>query len=270
MGPKKNYLVFWDENFFVDRERAKNIICQMLAEKINIPWNTSTRADYFNKNHLDDELLSLMEKTNCDALSIGAESGSPKILKKIKKEVTPEEIINSAKQCLAYDIDPIYSFMAGLPGEDWTDTKKTLRLIDVLTKLRGRGRVKIIGPQTFRPYPGSPLFKECVAYGWKTPSSLKEWSRSMSGELNYLEPKQFPWLKHPLVIEALDVYVRLGANPLRHAWQLEVGANKILKFAFLAVCRLRWKLKFFWWPIEYLLAKKFLASSQVKQAQSQD
>jgi hypothetical protein len=38
-----------------------------------------------------------------------------------------------------------------------------------------------------------------------------------------------------------------------------VAANRILKMGFVLVCQLRWKLKFFAWPIEYKLAKKFIA-----------
>jgi len=260
-GPckEKKHIVFWDENFFVDKNRAKIITQEIINNNINIYWSASIRSSYFNNKFINNNFLELMKKSGCNLLSIGAESGSIKILEKIKKNTTPEEIIYSAKQCIKYNIDPIYSFMAGLPGETWQDIKKTLCLINDLTKINQR--VKIIGPQTFRPYPGSPLFEECVSMGLHLPLSLEEWSKSMSGELNYLDSRQFPWLKKPNTIESLDVIVRLGANPLKYALGLEVKANKILKFLFIFLCRARWKLKFFHWPIEYILAKKFISKS---------
>jgi anaerobic magnesium-protoporphyrin IX monomethyl ester cyclase len=261
-GPcaKKNHIVFWEENFFVDKNRAKKILQGLIEDKINISWSTTCRADYFKDDFINDEFLDLIKKSGCELLSMGAESGSPRILEKIQKDVTPEEIIYSAKQCVKYNIDPIYSFMAGLPGEAWKDIKKTLYLIDVLTKINRR--VKIIGPQTFRPYPGSPLFKECISMGWHPPLSLEEWAKAMSGELNYMDSHKLPWLKKPDVIESLDVVVRLGANPIKYALGLEVKANKILKFLFIILCRVRWKLKFFGWPIEYKLAKRFISKSK--------
>lgn len=261
-GPcaKKNHIVFWEENFFVDKNRAKKILQGLIEDKINISWSTTCRADYFNNEFINDDFLDLIKKSGCELLSMGAESGSPRILEKIQKDVTPEEIIYSAKRCVKYNIDPIYSFMAGLPGETWQDIKKTLHLIDVLTKINQR--VKIIGPQTFRPYPGSPLFKECITMGWHPPFSLEEWAKAMSGELNYMDSHKLPWLKNPDVIESLDVIVRLGANPIKYAFGLEVKANKVLKFLFILLCRIRWKLKFFGWPIEYKLAKRFISKSK--------
>jgi len=257
--PGKNHIVFWDENFFVDENRVKVIFQKMIENNIKVYWSAGCRTSYFNNDFINDELLNLMKKSGCELLSLGAESGSTRILEKIKKDTTPEQILYSAQQCVKHGISPIYSFMAGLPGEKWSDIKKTLRLIDRLTSV-DRG-VKIIGPQTFRPYPGSPLFEECVSMGWHPPSSIEDWSKSMSGELNYLDSHELPWLKNPDVIESLDVVVRLGANPLKYALKLEVKANKVLKFLFILLCRIRWKLKFFHWPIEYKLAKKFISKS---------
>ncbi len=259
-GAGKKTLVFWEENFFVDKSRSENILKKLIEEKINISRSTTCRADYFRDDFINDEFLDLIKKSGCELLSMGAESGSLGMLKKIQKDLTPEDLIYSAQQCVKHGISPIYSFMVGLPGETWKDTKKTLRLIDRLTEI-DRRVVKIIGPQTFRPYPGSPLFEECISMGWDPPSSLEEWSGAMSGELNYLNSHKLPWLKNPDVVESLDVMVRLGANPIKYAFGLEVKANKILKFLFILLCRIRWKLKFFQFPIEYKLAKKFISKA---------
>jgi len=254
--PDKNHIVFWDENFFTDKNRVEIILQKIIENNIKVHWSAGCRADYLNNNFINDDFLNLMKKSGCELLSMGAESGSIRILEKIKKDITPRQILYSAKQCTKYNIDSMYSFMAGLPGETWQEIKKTLHLIDKLIKIDQS--VKIIGPQTFRPYPGSTLFEECVSTGWHPPSSIEEWSKSMSGELNYLEPNQLPWLKNPDIIESLDVVVRLGANPIKYAWKLEVKANKILKFLFILLCKIRWKLKFFRLPIEYKLAKRFI------------
>lgn len=262
---QKNYfqgkkLRFWDENFFVNLPRVKGIIEGMIKNDLVIPWETTIRADYLCEGMVDDELLAKLKQSGCYLLSFGAESGSPKILKKIKKDITPEQVINSAKQCLKHGIIPQYSFMIGLPGETRADMYQTLKLIDQLVALGDK--VQILGPQAFRPYPGSVLYEECLQAGWQAPQSLLEWSRLIEGELSYLTVKNFPWVKRSDkdLVESIEAYVRFGAHSLKSAMGSSVKAKKYLKLGFVLLCQLRWRLKFFAYPLEFKLAKKFVSS----------
>lgn len=250
---------FWDEDFFVNKERAKAIIAGMIDQKLNLAWETTVRADYINEHMLNDEFLAKLKKSGCYLLSFGAESGSARILEKIQKDVLPQQILKSAKQCLKHRIIPQYSFMVGLPGESRQDSNQTIDLIDQLIKLSPY--VQILGPQAFRPYPGSILYQECLVAGWRPPQSLKEWAKVMEGELNYLSPHNFPWLKDPDFVESLEAYVRFGAHSIKSALGSTVKANKILKFLFILLCQLRWKMKFFKWPIEFKIARSLITKT---------
>lgn len=249
-------LRFWDENFFVDINRAKEIINGMIEKNLIIPWETTIRANYVREGMVDDELMGKLKKSGCYLLSFGAESGSPRILEKIKKDVTPDEIVNSAKSCLKHGITPQYSFMIGLPGEKREDMMMTLELIDRLIAL-GSG-VQILGPQAFRPYPGSTLYEECKEAGWQAPGSLEEWKAYSENQLSYLDIQNFPWVKDKDFVESMEAYVRFGAMPIKSAMGSSISANKILKLGFVLLCRLRWKLKFFKFPFEFKLAKRFV------------
>jgi len=253
---KNKKLRFWDENFFVDINRAKVVINGMLKRNLQISWETTVRADYVKEERIDDEFLDKLKQTGCYLLSFGAESGSPRILAKIKKDITPEDVINSAKMCLKHGIIPQYSFMIGLPGEKKEDMMMTLNLIDRLIKLSDK--VQILGPQAFRPYPGSTLYYECVESGWQAPQSIKEWATVASHELSYLAIKNFPWVKDKDFVESMEAYVRFGAHSIKSAMGSTIKAQKFLKLGFVLLCKLRWKLKFFKWPIEFKLAKKFV------------
>lgn len=253
---KNKRLRFWDENFFVDINRAKKIIDGMLERNFAMPWETTIRANYIREGMVDDELLAKLKKTGCYLLSFGAESGSPRILQKIKKDITPDEVVNSARQCLKHGIIPQYSFMIGLPGEKKEDMKMTLKLIDRLTALSDK--VQILGPQAFRPYPGSPLYEECVAAGWKAPADLEEWAHLVRNELSYLTVQNFPWVKHKDYVESMEAYVRFGAHSVKSAMGSSIKAQKWIKLPFVLLCQLRWKLKFFFFPIEFKLAKRFV------------
>ena len=122
---KSKNLRFWDENFFVDLKRVSAIVDGMIERNLVIPWETTIRADYFSRPEMTDEFIAKLRKSGCYLLSFGAESGSQKILKKINKDITTEQILNSARQCLKHSIIPQYSFMVGLPGEkEKTPTKR--------------------------------------------------------------------------------------------------------------------------------------------------
>lgn len=245
---------FWDENFFVDISRARAIIEGMIKNDLIVSWETTVRASYVKEGMIDDDFFAKLKQSGCYLLSFGAESGSSAILKKIQKDITAEEILYSAKQCLKYDIIPQYSFMVGLPGETREDMFMTLDLIDKLVKLSDK--VQILGPQAFRPYPGSPLYEECKEAGWREPRSLEEWARLIEDELNYLSVKNFPWVKEKDFVESMEAYVRFGAHSIKNAMGSSVKAQTIFKLCFILLCRLRWKLRFFRWPIDYKLAKR--------------
>ncbi|MBU2472931.1 radical SAM protein, partial [Patescibacteria group bacterium] len=256
---KGKKLRFWDENFFVDIERAKDVIDGMIKRDLIIPWETTVRANYLKEGMIDEEFIKKLKQSGCYLLSFGAESGCPRILKKIKKDIMPEDIINSAKMCLEYDIIPQYSFMAGLPGETRKEVMETLKLIDQLVKMSDQ--VQILGPQAFRPYPGSELYKECLAAGWQEPKSLDQWGETIKDELNYLDISKFPWLDNPGFIESLEAYVRFGAHSIKSAMGSTIKASKFLKLSFVLLCKLRWKMKCFWFPWDYKLAKRFVTKT---------
>ncbi len=249
-------LRFWDENFFVDIGRAKAIINGMIERGLTIPWETTVRADYVRPGMIDDDFMGELRRSGCYLLSFGAESGSPRILEKINKGIVPEQIIDSAKLCLKHDIIPQYSFMIGLSGEGREDMMMTLDLIDKLAELSDK--VQILGPQAFRPYPGSALYEECLAAGWQAPKSLNEWADLVENQLSYLSVKNFSWVKDKDLVESMEAYVRFGAHSIKSAIGSSVKAHKILKLGFILLCQLRWKLKFFKWPVEFKLAKKFV------------
>lgn len=248
---------FWDENFFADIKRAKAIIKGMIDRNLNTPWETTVRVDYISDQMIDDEFLDLLKKSGCYLLSYGGESGSEMVLRRINKGIKPAQIIYSAKQTLKYGIIPQYSFMVGLPGESKKDIKQTIYLIDQLTNLSPQ--IQILGPQAFRPYPGSALYQECLASGWSAPQSLDNWAKLVADELNYLSPRKFPWVKNIDLVESLEAYVRFGAHTIKSALGSTVKANKILKLFFVLLCQLRWKLKFFKWPLEFKIAQKFVS-----------
>jgi radical SAM superfamily enzyme YgiQ (UPF0313 family) len=85
-------------------------------------------------------------------LIIGAQTGSPRLLKEIKRGHTVEDILRACDLCKGSRFTPYFDFIFGLPGETRADEKETEKLIE---ELAGRGA--IIHTHAFMPLPGTPL-----------------------------------------------------------------------------------------------------------------
>jgi len=121
------YIAFWDDTFTINRKRVVEVCNTLIERKIKVKWFALCRVD-----NVDLELLKLMKKAGCAAVSYGCESGDPEILKAIKKKQTVEEIRAAIKATKQAGIKCLASFMFGNPGE----TKETIeRTIDFAVEL---------------------------------------------------------------------------------------------------------------------------------------
>lgn len=200
-----NFLSFGDDLFFSDRQRTREIVDRLLAEDLDIKWYANIRADMFSEDYINADFLKKIRRAGCIRLAIGVESGSEKILSYLDKRLRPEHSLRAAKVTNETDITTGYSFMVGLPQEEDEDLYRTMTLIWRLSELHRRSY--IIGPQLYRPYPGSQLFEDCVALGLKRPTRLAEWSEDLSLGGNYPIEKMV-WVKNPDLTREAIRFVR--------------------------------------------------------------
>ncbi len=170
-----------EDNFFTDKARVEKICQLLIKENVKIKIRTQCRVDYIVK--YSDEFLKLIRKAGIILLYLGGESGSNKILKKIKKDITREQIITANRILKGYDISPRFSFMGGFPGESIEDFKETLDLMRVLIEENPAAYTTPI--QLFSPYPGTELFDLAVEHNFKPPSTLEGYSKSNWNEIDY-------------------------------------------------------------------------------------
>lgn len=158
---------FNDEHFFVDKNRVYGI-----AEGINdqFGWEAQTRLD--TVAYIDYEKLS---KTGLYQIQPGLESGNPRILKMIKKEVTVENIIKYNKQLAHTGIVCTYNFMTGFPTETMDEIKDTLRMS--LKLVDDNPNAEISAFYIFTPYPGTEAYDLALENGFKPPTTLEEWGK---------------------------------------------------------------------------------------------
>jgi radical SAM superfamily enzyme YgiQ (UPF0313 family) len=198
-----------DDFFFGDIERVKKIANHLIKKKYNIKWEATIRADLFNDNRVNDEVLALIRKAGCYSLGMGFESGSDRILKKIKKNITTKNILFAVEQCDKYCITPRGSFICGYPTETKEEVKLTGKLILQLINICPRGIY--YSPSLLRPYPGAELYKECLTYGFHEPKSLREWTRQYFKFGLYMSAKELKWIKYPNWIRNYQIYLHLAS-----------------------------------------------------------
>jgi len=226
-------IVFEDDNFFTDKDRALEII-----HHVGVPWTSSIRANDLVR--LGDDFVSELSQHNCAELRIGAESGSQRTLDLMKKDITVEQIRAAVKLCLEHGINPSLGFMVGIPGESWSDVLKTLDLMDELENTSDR--VAVTGPCIFTPYPGTPLFERASEHGFKPPTTLQGWSSCVFDHKQPLAPyanKRIRFL----------AYYRRLANRTDFDELAFSLPTRILR----QVARWRWRHRLFRLPFDYAL-----------------
>jgi len=114
-----------DEAFVVNRKRVLEFCDLLKRNKLNISWICYGRTD-----RMDEELLRRMSLAGCKEVYYGVESGSNRILKKIKKGFTIEEALKIALLSKKYIPGVTASFIYRYPFERLSD------FIDTLTALR--------------------------------------------------------------------------------------------------------------------------------------
>ena len=144
---------FWDDLFLVNRERAVEICNLLIEKKANVYWVCLVRADT-----IDYELLNLMKQAGCVEVQIGVESGNKRILRKIRKGITVEQVMKAAEIISRVGLRWRAFFIIGIPGETKADMEDTMRIIHKIKPHAAELSV-------FAPYPGSDLYDEVIEKG---------------------------------------------------------------------------------------------------------
>jgi anaerobic magnesium-protoporphyrin IX monomethyl ester cyclase len=254
---------FAEDNFFVNRKRVVEMCNQMIEHNLNLEWITECRADYFRPKYVDDELLTLIKKAGCVGFTIGAESGSPRILELMKKDVTREQILFAAKQCQRFGLHPSFSFIVGLPTETKKDILMTVSLIEKVLKFAPDA---FGGVNLYRPYPGGDLYDISFNKGKiKKPEKLTDWIKPKYVNLMTLYTT-LPWNDHASFVKNLGYYGILyffTKRRLRVYLKRNIFLGAGLTF-FVSLAKLRWKFRFFHFPIDrfiFVKASRIFGSS---------
>ncbi len=158
------HLTFEDDQFLIDKKRAKEILQGIYDLKTKIEVCISAVTVSF----VDDEIAELLKKVGITKLNLAVEHGSEYVLKQIiEKPFTMKQLETAVCALKKYDISPSFLIVTGLPGEREEDRDETVRLIKELG-------IDWTIFHTATPFKGSRLYDICIEKGYVNEDDINE------------------------------------------------------------------------------------------------
>jgi len=122
------YFSFNDDHFTLNKSRVIEICQAIVKRKLNLKWFVQSRVDSASL-----KVLEAMKEAGCQKISYGIDSGSPKILRNMNKEVNLEQIYEAYSVTKKVGIPTQMNIIVGYPGENeqtLAETKKVIKEIE--------------------------------------------------------------------------------------------------------------------------------------------
>ena len=149
---------FWDDTLTLSKPHILGICEEINRRNLDIKWYARARVNTVNR-----DILTTMRDSGCVAIAYGIESGSPKVLKAIKKNITLDQIKTAIKDTVDLGMVSKNCFMFSLPQEEPDDMLMTMSLMKELSSFSPD---KILNPYGLTLiYPGTELERMAKAEG---------------------------------------------------------------------------------------------------------
>lgn len=170
-----NYIYFIDDDSFPSLKHVEAVIDEIMARAL--PVKLGFRGARINEiMRMSDEFLDKLAKAGTDILHIGAECGSDRVLKLLRKDCTVDDILSCNRKLARHpQITAAYNFIMGLPTETFEELQATRDLM--LQLVQDHPNCLIFPPNKFRPLPGTELYELAKnEWGYGLPESLNSWA----------------------------------------------------------------------------------------------
>jgi radical SAM superfamily enzyme YgiQ (UPF0313 family) len=148
--------------FTVNRDHVMGICEGILDRGLDIRWTCNSRVDF-----VDREMLDAMARAGCWMIAWGIESGDPRMLRRMRKGTTLDQIRRALRWSKDAGIMNWGYFIIGLPGETEESIRRTIEVSKQLP-------LDIALFHIAAPHPGTPFFFEVVERGWFRPGTRWE------------------------------------------------------------------------------------------------
>jgi magnesium-protoporphyrin IX monomethyl ester (oxidative) cyclase len=119
---------FIDPSLTINKTFVTDLCDRIIEKKLNIKWACYSRVD------IDIELLKVMKKAGLIGVEVALESGSPRVLKAIKKKISLKHFERFCEAAYSLRIRVFAFCMISLPDEKIEDVDMTISVIKKLSK----------------------------------------------------------------------------------------------------------------------------------------
>lgn len=115
-----------DDNFTFHREYVLDFCQQLMNSGLDLVWAC---PNGIRLDSLDKEVLETMDQAGCYSVAVGIESGTQRILDRMRKQTALNDLILKVREVRKYTSWQITGFfIIGYPGETMEEMKQTIRL----------------------------------------------------------------------------------------------------------------------------------------------
>ena len=150
-------IYFMNSAFNNNYKRAEELCDRMIKYKLNFLW-----TDCANLWAIDERLLDKMRAAGAIKLTYGMETGSPRLLRYIRKATSIGKIERYLEYSHRIGVWNHIELIGGLPTETETDTRSTADFVG-----RNSGCIDTYSLNPFFLYSGSAFFREARKFGLK-------------------------------------------------------------------------------------------------------
>jgi radical SAM superfamily enzyme YgiQ (UPF0313 family) len=207
-------LAFQDETFFTSPLRVETIADGFMRADERFTWTATLRADQGRR--MPESSFGLCRASGLREVVLGVESGSAETLRRIRKDITLDDVSITAERLLRHGIGAAIGVIVGFPDEPEASVLASLAVAAELSAMSPSFRVSVFN---FQPYPGSELTAEVAARGG-LPESLEQWS-----EFDYVAGRS-PFLSDGLqrLVDEFRFFKRLAFTPTRNPLRWPIHA----------------------------------------------
>lgn len=184
-----------------------------LCRRLGFEWIANLRV-----NMLDRELLGRIEGSGCRWLYFGLESGDDGALRRMSKGYTAAQVEAGLEVLRGSRLPVVFSLLVGLPTEGADGGVESA--LDFAARLHERHPAAEVQLQSYVPLPGTPLYPQALARGFRPPAGLSGWAG-----LDHFSTR-IPWLDRPELPQRLYLSTFLAYRYRRHLshWPFKAAA----------------------------------------------
>ena len=198
---RPDHIWFADDIFALATPWAEAFASQVRSLRASLPFKMQSRCDLMAR----PAAVAALRAAGCEEVWMGVESGSPRVLDRMEKNLAIEDVYAARENLRRHGIRACFFLQFGYPGEDWSDIEATIRLVRETSP-------DDIGVSVSYPLPGTK-FHQIVSgqmgakANWET-----------SGDLSMIFHGAFSTAFYRALADALHIEVRGGGNPAE-AWR---------------------------------------------------